>query len=74
MGRIASGVPQGSILCPLLFNIFLCDLFLSTGSNYFTNYAVDTTPYAIGNDAEEIVSKLKTIAKKLFIFVIFVFM
>ena len=52
---------------PLLFNIFLCDLLLSTESNYFTNYADDTIPYVIGNEAEEVVSELKTIAEKLFI-------
>ena len=50
---------------PLLFNIFLCDLFLSTESNYFTNYADDTTPYAIGNNSGEVVSDLETIAEKL---------
>ena len=44
---IVSGVPQGSILCSLLFNIFLCDLFLRTENNYFTNYADDSTPYSL---------------------------
>ena len=65
--EIFSGVPQGSILDPLLFNIFLCDLFLTIEGNYFTNYADDTTPYVIGNNAEEVVSELKTITQKLFI-------
>ena len=65
--KIASGVPQGSFLIPFLFNIFLCDLFLSTESNYFTNYVDDTTLYVIGNNTEEVVSELKTIAEKLFI-------
>ena len=40
---ITSGVPQGSILELLLFNIFLCDLFLEDENNCFANYADDTT-------------------------------
>ena len=52
---------------PPLFNIFLCNLFLTIEGNYFTNYADDTTPYVIGNNAEEVVSELKTITQKLFI-------
>ena len=64
--EIFSGVPQGSILGPLLFNIFLCGLLLTTEGNYFTNYADDTTPYVIGNNAEEVVSELKAITQKLF--------
>ena len=64
--EIFSGVPQGLILGPLLFNIFLCDLFLTIEGNYFTNYADDTTPYVIGNNAEEVVSELKAITQKLF--------
>ena len=64
--EIFSGVPQGSILGPLLFNIFLCNLFLAIESNYFTNYADDTTPYVTANNAEEVVFKLKAITQKLF--------
>ena len=64
--EIVSDVPQGSILGPLLFNIFLCDLFLSIENNYFTNYAADTTPYVIGNNPDEVVSELKDITEKLF--------
>ena len=51
---------------PLVFNIFLCDLFLTIEDNYFKKYADDTTPYVIGNNAEEVVSELKTITQKLF--------
>ena len=64
---MVSGLPQGSILGPLLFNIFLCDLFLSTESYYLTNYVDDTTPYVNGNDAEDVVFQLKTTTEKLFI-------
>ena len=64
--EIVSGVPEGSILGPLLFNIFLCDLFLSIENNYFTNYADDTTSYVIGNSPDEVVSELKDITEKLF--------
>ena len=63
--EIFSGAPQGSILGSLLFNIFLCDLFLTIEGNYFTHYADDTTPYVIGNNAEEVVSELKAVTQKL---------
>ena len=64
--EIVSGVPQGSILGPLSFNIFLFDLFLSIENNYFTNYADDITPYVIGSNPDEMVSELRDITKKLF--------
>ena len=50
--EIVFGVPQGSILGPLLFNIFLCALFL------ISSYADDSTPYTTRNSIEEVIQKL----------------
>ena len=48
--QIISGVPQGSILGSLLFNVNLIDLFLAEHYKLdFSDYAEDTTPYNCSN-------------------------
>ena len=64
--EIMFGVPEGSILGPLLFNIFLCDLFLIMENIGIASYADDNTPYTTGNSIEEVIKKSENAAQTLF--------
>ena len=52
--EILFGLPQGSILGPLLFNIFLCDFFLIIKETNFTSYADDNTLYVTAENLVEV--------------------
>ena len=63
MEEILYGVPQGSILGPLLFNAHLCNLFITTSRYDIANYADDNTKYNSGINIKEVVTSLEIVSK-----------
>ena len=59
------GVPQGSVLGPLLFNIYIIDIFLLMNGTEICNYTDDTMIYSCGYDIRNIIIKLEQDANHL---------
>ena len=64
--EIPFGIPQGSIIGPILLNNFLSDLFLVVQNVDFAKYADDSTIYDAGDNIDEVIFSLQESSKKLF--------
>ena len=62
--NIPHRVSQGSILVPLIFTVFLYDLFLFKPNISLVSYADDSTPFAMGGSSElEVINEIKSVVE-----------
>ena len=54
------------MLCSLLFNIDLTDLFYECEESNIASYADGTIPYSCARDTQTVISELKSISSRLF--------
>ena len=60
------GVPQGSILGPFVFNMFLADLFLMHSDTDIVNFADDDTSYLSAKNVQDVIESQEQTSVSLF--------
>ena len=64
--EIIPGAPQGLILGPLIFNIFLADLFLVLKDVDIASFADDDTSFTSANNIDDLIDSLEKASSSLF--------
>ena len=60
------GVPQGSILGPFVFNMFLADLFLMHSDTDIVNFVDDDTSYLSAKNVQDVIESQEQTSVSLF--------